>query len=74
MVMGMSLYIVREHIDTGYEEAPAQSDHHYCNDRDVAEMVTMVLLKPSKIQKERSYDAITSRFSEIYTTEMQRPE
>lgn len=72
--MGMSLYIDREHMDTGYEEATAQSDHHYRNDRDIGEMVAMVLMKPSKIQKARSYDANTSRFCEIYTTKMQKPE
>lgn len=51
--MGMSLYIVREHIDTGYE---------------METMVTMVLMKPSKIRKARSYDANASRFCEIYKT------
>lgn len=55
MVMGMSLYIDREHIDTGCEEAPAQNDHHYCNDKDIGEMVTMVLMKPSKIPMHHAF-------------------
>lgn len=50
--MGMSLYIDREHIDTGYE---------------METMVTVVLMKPSKIHKARSYDANASRFCKIYT-------